>query len=104
MGWASDHTNGKIPKVLDEINPDIVMILMNALYFKGLWTYKFKESDSYQDSFFPAQGPAATVYFTNGLIPARLVRNEHAVAAELTYGTGNYSMVIVVPDSPLPGG
>lgn len=99
--WASDNTNGKIPKVLDEINPELVMFLMNALYFKGLWTFKFKESDSYQDSFYTSPGQSATVYFMNGLIPARLVRNDHAVAAELTYGTGNYSMVIVVPQGPL---
>jgi serpin B len=37
--WAKDNTNGKIEKVLDEISPDAVMFLMNALYFKGDWTY-----------------------------------------------------------------
>ncbi|MFO7613264.1 MAG: serpin family protein, partial [Bacteroidales bacterium] len=36
--WAKDNTNGKIEKVLDEISPDAVMFLMNALYFKGNWT------------------------------------------------------------------
>ncbi len=33
--WASDNTNEKIPKVIDNINPNLVMFLMNALYFKG---------------------------------------------------------------------
>src|SRR5690606_38371252 len=37
-GWASDNTNKRIPKVLDELDPNLVMLLMNALYFKGDWT------------------------------------------------------------------
>ena len=40
-GWASNNTFGKVPKVLDEISSDAVMFLMNALYFKGNWTYQF---------------------------------------------------------------
>ena len=32
--WANDNTNSKIQKVLDEIDPNAVMFIMNALYFK----------------------------------------------------------------------
>jgi serpin B len=44
--WASDNTNGKIPKVLDEISPQAVMFLMNALYFKGEWTQQFDAANT----------------------------------------------------------
>lgn len=40
-GWASKETYGKIPKVLDRLDPTDVLLLLNALYFKGEWTHKF---------------------------------------------------------------
>lgn len=33
--WASDNTNAKIKKILEQIEPSQVMFLINALYFKG---------------------------------------------------------------------
>jgi serpin B len=45
-GWAKDNTNEKITRVLDIIDPGTVMFLMNALYFKGNWTYQFDEGQT----------------------------------------------------------
>ena len=45
-GWARDNTNGKIPKVLNELDPALVMLLMNALYFKGDWRLKFDKKNT----------------------------------------------------------
>lgn len=42
--WVSSQTNNKIPKFLDSLVPSTVMVLVNALYFKGNWTYPFKEN------------------------------------------------------------
>ena len=33
--WAGDNTEGRIDHVIDEIDPLMMMFLMNALYFKG---------------------------------------------------------------------
>ena len=33
--WVNTNTNGKITKILDEINLDTVLFLINAIYFKG---------------------------------------------------------------------
>lgn len=43
--WANEHTHGKIPKLLDEKTDlsNTVMILLNALYFKGVWANPFKK-------------------------------------------------------------
>ena len=44
-GWAAQHTNGRINKVVDEVHG--VLCLANALYFKGNWSYPFfKEATS----------------------------------------------------------
>ena len=35
--WVKEKTNGMIPEILDQINPDAVMYLVNALAFEGKW-------------------------------------------------------------------
>ena len=37
--WISDKTHGKIENMLDYIPEDAIMYLINAIYFKGTWTY-----------------------------------------------------------------
>ena len=38
--WCFNATNGKIDKIIDDIN-GILMILINAIYFKGIWKKTF---------------------------------------------------------------
>lgn len=40
-GWVSDHTEGRIPTIIEEISPDMVLLLINAIYFKGDWQKPF---------------------------------------------------------------
>ncbi|MBM3934477.1 MAG: serpin family protein [SAR202 cluster bacterium] len=40
-GWVSDNTNGKITQIIDRIPADMVMYLINAIYFKGAWDTQF---------------------------------------------------------------
>lgn len=100
-GWASDNTNGKIPKVLDELSPDLVMLLMNALYFKGDWTTQFKEDNTTARDFTLSDRTVAQVQTMNGDIEARYHEAEGYTAVELPYGRRNFSMIVAVPDAPL---
>ena len=47
--WCSDHTNGKIPKILDYNDRGLAVLLVNALYFNGTWTTQF--SDTFEGRF-----------------------------------------------------
>lgn len=99
--WASDNTFNKIPKVLDQITPDYVMFLMNALYFKGLWTNPFKEDQTTNDLFYPDAGNPVTVSTMHGIVPVKTYEITGLKAIELNYGRTNFSMVILVPDENL---
>ncbi|XP_065087016.1 leukocyte elastase inhibitor-like [Ochlerotatus camptorhynchus] len=46
--WANMKTRGNIPQVITEQNlsPDMAMMLLNAIYFKGTWQYKFNQSET----------------------------------------------------------
>ena len=35
--WCSEKTHGKINQIIDKLDPEIAMILLNAVYFKGEW-------------------------------------------------------------------
>jgi serpin B len=49
--WASRETQGKIPKVIDKIDPTELLFLVNAVYFKGEWTHKFDKAKTQQRDF-----------------------------------------------------
>ena len=40
--WCSNKTHGKINKILDQLDPNTLIMILNAVYFKGEWTSKFK--------------------------------------------------------------
>ncbi len=100
-GWASDNTNGKIPKVLDEISSDAVMFLMNALYFKGSWTGEFDAGLTQDDQFYLENGTTANVLMMNGNIQSATYSANNFAAIELTYGQANFSMIILLPNETL---
>lgn len=45
--WVREKTRGNIQEIVSEQNlaPDMSMLLLNAIYFKGTWRYKFNETD-----------------------------------------------------------
>jgi serpin B len=49
--WISEKTNKKIDNLISEIDPDIVMFLINAIYFKGDWINKFDEANTRKADF-----------------------------------------------------
>ena len=99
--WASDNTNGKIPKVLNEISSDAVMFLMNALYFKGDWSYQFDKSKTSDRLFTPDNGTAENVTTMNGEVGAKIVYGNSYKAIEMPYGRSNFTMIVIVPDNDL---
>jgi len=49
--WVKEKTNGKIDRIIDQIDPMAVLYLMNAIYFKGAWTREFKKPDTKEEPF-----------------------------------------------------
>ncbi len=95
--WVSDKTNGKIPTILQSIDDDLVMFLINAIYFKGSWRTRFD----------PAQTIDAPFHAIGGDQPAKLMHREGVMryletadfrAVDLPYGSNAYSMTVVLPN------
>jgi serine protease inhibitor len=99
--WASDNTAGKVPEVLDEISADAVMFIMNALYFKGDWSYQFDKSETQDRSFYPDDGSTVSVSTMNSEVGAKVVYGINYKAVEMPYGRTNFTMIVIVPTETL---
>jgi serpin B len=54
--WVEDKTQGKINKMIEQVTPNDIMFLINAIYFKGNWTVKFQESQTQNQPFYLING------------------------------------------------
>lgn len=55
--WVSKNTQGKIPSIVSfPIPGDLVMYLINAVYFKGSWTVEFDKKLTEDKNFTTAEG------------------------------------------------
>ena len=99
--WASDNTNGKIPEVLDEIDPAAVMFIMNALYFNGDWSYQFDKSLTQERPFYPDDGSMVDVNTMNGEVGSKVVYGNGFKAIEMPYVRTNFTMTEIVPECTL---
>jgi serpin B len=97
--WVSDNTNKLIPSIIDEISEDVVMYLINAVYFKGQWRFQFEKDKTELKPFYLNDGnqvEAETLLQRAGL---KYFKGSDFQAIELPYNQGNYNMNIVLPDA-----
>jgi len=99
--WASDHTEGMIPKVLDELtfDPDAVSYLLNAIYFKGVWTNKFDKAKT-ETEIFEHAGPdkyLLSVPMMHQYGEFDYTENNAYQAIRLPYGNGAFLMTVFLP-------
>ena len=94
--WASDHTEGLIPSVLnaDTFNPLAVSYLLNALYFKGAWSHPFDVKETKEESF---NGGAIVPMMHLSDTELEYSENDIFQSVILPYGNGAYRMSIYLP-------
>lgn len=56
--FVKKNTQGRIEKILEEINPDAVMYLVNALAFTAKWNAEYTADDVHPETFHGAGGDA----------------------------------------------
>lgn len=95
--WVAQNTHGKIKEIIDGIDPLAMMFLINAIYFKGTWTYEFKKQDTADDWFTRPDGsqvPCKMMQQTNDFM---YLETEDFQAIDLPYGDKQFSMTILLP-------
>lgn len=97
--WCSENTAGRIDKMIETIDPATRMYLLNALYFKGLWTIPFDASLTRQDTFHGTDGDSQVKFMHNKACFSYCSGREGAMI-ELSYGEGeeeNLMMDVILP-------
>jgi len=101
--WVDQKTNGKISKVIDGINPLTMMYLINAIYFKGDWTYRFDEDGTHESTFITTDGSSINCnMMSQEETTLPYYENELFQAVDLPYGNGDYAMAVILPQENIP--
>jgi serpin B len=98
--WVDSKTRGRIDRIIDPPIPvDMIMYLINAIYFKGDWTSQFDKDLTRNAPFTLATGSQTSVptMASGAKIPIRTFGDNDVLVADLPYGGRAYSMTLVVP-------
>ena len=96
--WSSEHTEGMIPRLMDELNEDAALMLMNAISFKATWTEKFDERATRTETFTREDGTTRSVQMMHRKAVARVGEESDFYTLLLPYGSGDkWSMTVFLP-------
>jgi serine protease inhibitor len=96
-GWVKEKTHNKIESIIDQITPNNVMFLLNAIYFKGVWQKEFNEKGTESLPFTTGEGERIETETMQRTDTLPYTSNELFSAVQLAYGKGNYNMFIFLP-------
>ncbi|HEX2210570.1 MAG TPA: serpin family protein [Longimicrobium sp.] len=97
--WASEKTNGRITQMVrPPLDPDLVLYLMNAVYFKGRWADEFQAS---QTRPMPFHAPGGTVQrpMMQRTGSYGYLRADGFQALRLPYRGDRFAMYVLLPDA-----
>ncbi|NXE96524.1 OVAL protein, partial [Menura novaehollandiae] len=100
--WVESQTNGAIKNILQpsSVGPQTDMVLVNAIYFKGLWEKAFKEEDTQTVPFRITEQESKPVQmmFQTGTFKVAEITSEKFRMLELPYASGQLSLCVLLPD------
>ena len=95
--WCEKQTNGKIKKIIENIN-GIELILLNAVYFKYDWKFPFEKESTYVNNFYNENQTITKVEMMSKKFHSiNYFQNENLQMIELPYKDDNISMIIILP-------
>jgi len=98
-GWLVKRTKGRIKKIIDTISADSVMVILNAIYFKGTWTTPFSKNKTGNHPFHLNDNETVNVPLMRRENVNGYAKFDDFQTVYLTYGNAKaYRMYIFCPD------
>ncbi len=94
--WVKKQTRGTIEKILEQINPAVVMYLINTIYFKADWQTQF-EAKYTLDSIFIAPAGDVSAKFMHRTGEMSYLDDNGITGVLLPYADPQYSFFAVLP-------
>ncbi|CAF96208.1 unnamed protein product, partial [Tetraodon nigroviridis] len=97
--WIENATNGHISNFLESIPHNVMLMLMNAVYFKGEWQTQFDPTMTFKGVFYPDNMKSVSVdMMMSSQYPFRLLHDPELKAQVASFSfKGNTSFLIVMP-------
>ena len=95
--WCNKHTGGMIPTAVDRLDPDAVLYLLNAIYFKAKWTEKFNPEDTRIMNFTTQNGTVVKHNMMHRQTRTLYGKNKICQMLYLPYGNKDFGMYVLLP-------
>ncbi len=96
--WVNDKTNGKIDEIIEVIDPAVMMILINAIYFNCVWDVEFDPDNTQEAKFYNEDGSLfGEVEMMELESTFNIAVNQSFSAVELPYKNRKFSMFLFLP-------
>ena len=95
--WVKDATNGTIDKIVESIDQDVVMYLINAIYFKSDWQTPFEKNHTRDRTFNTPNGAVKTA-FLHRIGQMTYLSDNEATGIALPYDDGQFAYFALLPD------
>ena len=96
--WCSNKTHGKIDKILDSLSPYTLMIILNAVYFKGEWSSKFESYATKKLPFYNLGKEEIQIDTMTQIDHFRYYEDKKVQAIELRFIKDSMSAIIILPN------
>ena len=95
-GWVNDKTDGMIPTIIDDLDPLMAMMLINAIAFDGSWASQYEESQVTDGTFTSASGAAQDATMLTST-ESTYLENDIATGFVKYYEGYDYAFVVMLP-------
>ncbi len=96
-GWVNKKTEGKIEKILEELDANSVCVLLNAIYFKGIWASPFEKRRTSDALFTVSSSKRVTVPLMHQKDKFKMLTFADFQMVDIPYEGRNLSMVVMLP-------
>lgn len=94
--WIDEHTDHMIKKVISQLDPDTVMVLVNAIAFEAKWETSYEDFQIDEGDFHTADGKIQKVTYLSDTTSA-YYETDKAVGFRKVYEGGQYAFLAILP-------
>ena len=98
--WCAEKTKDRITEIIKNPIPgDVMMYLINALYFKSQWLFEFDKANTKQEDFTKTDGQKIKVNMMAQAAELSYYVDQYLQCVEMPYGNQAFSMVAILPSN-----
>lgn len=104
--WCSKHTKGLIRDMFDNVDSSVIAVIINALYYKGLWEdeFEFSPENTKTDMFRGLSGDRNVEMMHSSKNNRLYYSDDNFESFALYFGNTSFSLRIILPSANLSMG